>query len=140
MLSNTLQERAPSIAPTTLDLEIDAAETEQSMESAIVEQTVAAIISQTFPVTVVSINGMNVVLSQGGRSVKEGARYAVVAMGKELTDPQTQESLGYMEVPCCDVVIDRVAATMAYGHLENTKIAIDMIHRRPTAIHSGTLK
>lgn len=127
MLSNTLQERVPSTDPTTMDQGIDAGQAAQSMESAIVDEAVAGIISQTFPVTIVAIDGMNVVLSQGGRSVKVGRRYAVVSMGKELTDPQTQESLGRMESPCCDVVIDRVTATLAYGHLENAKIAVDSV-------------
>jgi hypothetical protein len=59
--------------------------------------------------------------------VKTGARYAVVSMGKELVDPQTQQSLGRMESPCCDVVIDKVAATLSYGHLENTKMPLDSV-------------
>lgn len=127
MLSNTLQERAPSTDPTTMDQGIDAAQIEQSMESAIADETVSAILSRTFPVTVLARDGASVVLSQGGQSVKEGARYAVVLMGKEMTDPQTQQSLGRMESPCCEVVIDKVAATMAYGHLENVKASLDQI-------------
>jgi hypothetical protein len=127
MLSNTLHERAPSTDPTTMDQGIDAAQIEQSMESAIADETVSAILSRTFPVTVLARDGANVVLSQGGQSVKEGARYVVVLMGKEMTDPQTQQSLGRMESPCCEVVIDKVDATMAYGHLENVKASLDEI-------------
>jgi hypothetical protein len=97
------------------------------MESAIVGDTVAAILTRTFPVAVVARDGMNVVLSQGGQSVKAGARYAVVSMGKEIIDPQTQQSLGRMEAPCCDVVIDKVATTLSYGHLENTKMPLDLV-------------
>jgi hypothetical protein len=63
--------------------------------------------SFTFPVAVVARDGMNVVLSQGGQSVKAGARYAVVSMGKEIIDPQTQQSLGRMESPCCEVFVVR---------------------------------
>jgi hypothetical protein len=127
LLSDTLQERAPPTEPTTMDRGIDAPKTEAGMESAIVDGTVAAILARTFPVTVVAKDGLNVVLSQGGESVKTGARYAVVSMGKELVDPQTHESLGRMEAPCCDVVIDKVAATLSYGHLENTKIPLDSV-------------
>jgi hypothetical protein len=69
----------------------------------------------------------------------------VVSMGKEIIDPQTQQSLGRMESPCCDVVIDKVATTLSYGHLENTKMPLDsmqpdglQIREELTASQSGT--
>jgi curli biogenesis system outer membrane secretion channel CsgG len=127
LVSDTLQEQTPTTDPTTMDRGIDVSQTEGSMESAIVNKAVAAILSRTFPVTVVAKDGANVVLSQGGLSVKEGARYAIVMMGKELTDPQTRQSLGRLESPCCDVVVDRVTATLSYGHLENPKIALETV-------------
>lgn len=127
MLSNTLQERAPTTDPTTMDRGINVEQTASSMESAIVSETVAAILSRTFPVTILAKDGTNVVLSQAGQSIKEGARYAVVSLGKEMLDPQTQQSLGRIETHCCDVVIDKVAATMSYGHLENTKMALESV-------------
>jgi curli biogenesis system outer membrane secretion channel CsgG len=127
LLSDTLQEQAPSTDPTTMDRGIDVSQTEGSMESAIVSKAVAAILARTFPVTVLSKDGANVVLSQGGLSVKEGAHYAVVMMGKELTDPQTHQSLGRLESPCCDVVVDKVTPTMAYGRLENPKTSLESV-------------
>jgi curli biogenesis system outer membrane secretion channel CsgG len=127
LLSDTLQEQAPATDPTTMDRGIDVAQTQGSMESAIVNKTLTAILSRTFPVVVVAKEGANVVLSQGGLSIKGGARYAVVVMGKELTDPQTQQSLGRLESPCCDLVVDRVTSTMAYGHLENAKISLESV-------------
>jgi curli biogenesis system outer membrane secretion channel CsgG len=127
MLSNTLQERAPTTEPTTLDRGIDANQTESSMESALVNATVVAILARTFPVTVVAKDGVSVVLSQGGQAFREGGRYAVVAMRKDVIDPQTQQSLGALESPCCDVVIDRVAANLSYGHLENAKMPLESV-------------
>jgi curli biogenesis system outer membrane secretion channel CsgG len=127
LLSNTLQERAPTTDPTTMDRGINVEQTASSMESAIVSEAVAAILSRTFPITILAKDGTNVVLSQGGQSVKEGARYAVASLGKEMFDPQTKQSLGRVEMPCCDVVIDKVAATMSYGHLENAKIALESV-------------
>jgi curli biogenesis system outer membrane secretion channel CsgG len=127
ILSNTLQERAPTTDATTLDRGIDANQTEGGMESALVNATVAAILARTFPVTMVAKDGMSVVLSQGGQAFREGGRYAVVAMGKDVIDPQTQQSLGALESPCCDVVIDRVAANLSYGHLENAKMPLQSL-------------
>ena len=127
MVSNTLQGDAPSIAPTTLGTNFDPTQTLQSMEQDIVNDIVSEIVARTFPITVVSRNGNNVVLSQGGQLVKEGSSYSLVYMGSEIKDPQTGQSLGFTESPCCDVVIDRVDPNLSYGHLENVKISLDNI-------------
>lgn len=125
MLSDSLQGKAPDVAPTTMGSGINAGQVLQGMESSIANEIVASILARTFPITVVSRDGNTVVLSQGGQSVKVGARYALVAMGKEIKDPQTGESLGRMESPCCEVVIDKVTPKLSYGHLENVKVALD---------------
>ena len=122
MLSDTLQEQMPATEPTTMDRGVDGPALTSKMESEVVDRTVSAILSRTFPLVVVSKDGTNVILSQGGQAVKAGASYAIVSLGKELKDPQTGESLGRTETPCCDVVIDRVTDKLAYGHLENAKI------------------
>jgi curli biogenesis system outer membrane secretion channel CsgG len=127
MLSNTLQDQLPATEPTTMDRGVDGAQLTAKMESEVVNRTVSAILSQTFPLVVVSKDGNNVILSQGGQAVTAGASYAIVSLGKELKDPQTGESLGRTETPCCDVVIDRVSSKLAYGHLENVKIALDSV-------------
>jgi len=127
LLSDTIQEQAPTTDPTTLDRGINVAQTETTMQSAVVTKAIASILTRTFPVTVVAKDGTNVVLSQGGLSVKEGARYAMVVMGKELIDPQTQQSLGRLELPCCQVIVDKVTANLAYAHIENPKTPLDAI-------------
>jgi hypothetical protein len=76
---------------------------------------------------VLSRDGETVVLSQGGKAVKEGMRYRLAKIGAEMKDPQTGQSLGRMESPCCEVVIDKVQPNLSYGHLENVKINIDGI-------------
>jgi hypothetical protein len=42
-----------------------------------------------------------------------------------MKDPQTGESLGRVETPCCEVVVDRVTPKMSYGHLENVQGSLD---------------
>jgi curli biogenesis system outer membrane secretion channel CsgG len=127
MLSDTLRDQLPPTEPTTIDRGVDGTQLIADMETEVVSRTVSAILSRTFPLVVVSKDGTNVILSQGGQSVKVGASYAIVLMGKEMKDPQTGESLGRTESPCCDVVIDRIANKLAYGHLENVKIALDSV-------------
>jgi curli biogenesis system outer membrane secretion channel CsgG len=125
MLSDTLQDHLAPTEPTTMDRGIDGVQLTTKMASEIADQTVSAILSRTFPLVVVSREGSNVILSQGGQAVKVGASYAIVSMGKELKDPQTGASLGRTNTPCCDVVIDRISNKLAYGHLENVKISLD---------------
>jgi curli biogenesis system outer membrane secretion channel CsgG len=127
MLSDTLQDQLPATEPTTMDRGVDGAQLAAKMESEVVDRTVSAILSQTFPIVVVSKDGTNVILSQGGQAVKVGASYAIVSLGKELKDPQTGEPLGRTETPCCNVVIDKVSSKLAYGHLESVKIALDSV-------------
>lgn len=127
MLTDSLQGSAPDIAATTMGSEINAGQVLQKMESDIVSEVVASIIARAFPVTIVSRDGNSVVLSQGKDSVKPGARYAVVALGKELKDPQTGDSLGRVESPCCEVVVDKVTPKLSYGHIENLTISLDNI-------------
>jgi len=127
MLSDTLQDELAPTEPTTMDRGVDGAALAAKMESEVVDRTVAAILLRTFPLVVISKDGTNVILSQGGQAVKVGSSYAMVSLGKELKDPQTGESLGRTDMPCCDVVIDRVSSKLAYGHLENVKVDLGSI-------------
>lgn len=123
--SATLQGTAPSIAPTTLSQGIDEGATLRNMQADIVKRSSDAILLQTFPISVVERDDMNVVLSQGGSAVVEGARYKVYLQGKEIKDPQTGQSLGNMESVCCEVVINRVTPKLSYGVLENVTAKLD---------------
>lgn len=99
----------------------------QKLEAQLVSRVVSAILVRTFPVTVASRDGNNVVLSQGGQSVREGARYQLVSMGSEIKDPQTGQSLGRTEYDCCEVVVDKVGPSMSQGHLENIRMPLEQI-------------
>jgi hypothetical protein len=126
-LSDTLQDELAPTEPTTMDPGVDGTALAAKMESEVVDRTVSAILLRTFPLVVISKDGANVILSQGGQAVKVGSSYALVSLGKELKDPQTGESLGRTETSCCDVVIDRVSSKLAYGHVENVKIDLSSI-------------
>jgi hypothetical protein len=125
MLSSSLQGEAPSVAATTLGAAINPGQVLSDMESSIAKAAVTSIVAKTFPITIIERDGDSVILSQGGQSTKPGARYSVVSLGKEMKDPQTGESLGRSSSPCCEVVIDRVAAKLSYGHLEKVAIQLD---------------
>jgi hypothetical protein len=123
--SSTLKGTLPSIAPTTLGAGIDENKTVQTMQADVVKQATEAILLRSFPITIVDRTGNQVVLSQGGAVLKEKSRYRVYLLGKELKDPQTGQSLGRMESPCCEVIVDRVTPNLSYATLENIQIPLD---------------
>ncbi|MEY4562739.1 MAG: hypothetical protein RLZZ618_2016 [Pseudomonadota bacterium] len=127
MVANSLQEQLPSTAPTTLGVSVDSDKTLNNMATSIAQQVVNSIMSSSFPVSVVSRDGNAVILSQGANALRQGNRYQVVALGAELKDPQTGQSLGRVESACCEVVIDRVTPTLSYGHLEGVAINLDAV-------------
>lgn len=127
MGSSALQGTAPATEPTTMGQGVDADKILGDMSADLVNQVVTSVLRRTFPVSVVSRDGTNVVLSQGGQALKEGARYAMVAMGAEMKDPQTGQNLGRLESPCCELVVERVTPNLSYGRLENVRPNLDQL-------------
>jgi len=123
--AETLRGEAPSTAPTTLGTGVNGGKILGNMTDDLVNGVVASILSRTFPITVVALEGSNVVLSQGGQALRAGSRYAMVVMGSEIKDPQTGQTLGRVESPCCQLVIDRVTPNLSYGHLEGVSGSVD---------------
>ncbi len=126
-LSSTLKGALPSTSPTTLGAGIDEGRTVQAMQADMVKQAAESILLRSFPISIVERTGNQVVLSQGGAVLKEKSRYRVYMLGKELKDPQTGQSLGRMESPCCEVIVDRVTPNVSYATLENIQIPLDDI-------------
>lgn len=126
-VADSLRGAAPDRASTTLGAGVDGDKILADMTDDAAKAIVGSILQRTFPMMVVARDGTNVVLSQGGQSIREGTRYAMAVMGKEMKDPQTGQSLGRMESPCCELVIDRVTPNLSYGHLENLRTDLEGI-------------
>jgi curli biogenesis system outer membrane secretion channel CsgG len=127
MAANSMHDKMPGTAPTTLGVSVDSGKNLSAMSNGIAQQVVNSIMASSFPVSVVSREGNAVILSQGANALKVGVRYQMIALGAELKDPQTGLSLGRTESNCCEVVIDRVTPTLSYGHLESVNIALDTV-------------
>ncbi len=123
--SGTIDARAPSIAPTTMGSGINADAVLQDMRAAMAARSAEAILLQTFPISIVERDGMNVILSQGGSALVPGTRYRLYLQGKEMKDPQTGQSLGNSESACCVVLINRVTPKLSYGVLEDVTVKLD---------------
>lgn len=76
-----------------------------------------------FPLRVVSSEDPNgLILNQGGQSVVVGQRLALIELGRELTDPDTKESLGRRESQIGAVEITRVDNNVSYAKVVDGKI------------------
>lgn len=69
-----------------------------------------------FRARVVEVDGENIVISAGGRNnIQQGARFTVMSVGRELTDPFTGELLGYDQSPIGSISVNRVFDRFAYA-------------------------
>lgn len=118
VMSETYATEFPTTSPTTLGASVDGDGASERALSDMTQQFVSKLLRQTFPISVISLSGADVVLSQGGAAVKEGLRYRAVILGEELKDPQTGQSLGRTERDFGTIAITRSEPNVAYGRLE----------------------
>lgn len=98
-------------------------------------QIVNELIENIYPMLVAgNSNSGEVILNQGGNTVKVGDRYDVFAKGKVLVDHYSGESLGYDESLVGTIEISRVLPKMSYARvIEGGRIQEGMICRRAQA-------
>ena len=118
VMSQSFEHALASADPSTMPRVIDGKNMAAGMMDSLATQIGGAIVTEIFPVSVVSLDGDQVVLSQGGQSLQVGQRWKAVFLGEELKDPQTGNSLGRKETPVGTIRIDRVAAQTSYGTVE----------------------
>jgi hypothetical protein len=118
VMSDSFDHQLASTGPSTLPRVVNGKGMAAAMMDSLSGQIGTAIITEIFPVSVVAMTGDQVVLSQGGESLKAGQRWQAVMLGEELKDPQTGRSLGRNETPCCTIRVDRVASQTSYGTIE----------------------
>ena len=62
------------------------------------QQASVDIINAIYPLMAVAVSPMSITIGQGGDALKVGQKFDVFALGRELKDPYTGESLGKQEV------------------------------------------
>lgn len=68
-----------------------------------------------FRARVVEVDEETIVISAGGRNnIRQGVRFTVMSVGRELTDPFTGELLGYDQSPIGSIVVNRVFDRFSY--------------------------
>lgn len=134
VMSDSFDHQLASADPSTLPRVIDGKSMAAEMMNSMSARIGGAIVTEIFPISVVSLNGDQVVLSQGGESLAAGQRWEAVFLGEELKDPQTGRSLGRDEVPIGAIRIDRVSSQTSYGTLEDGTAGLSGKSFRPGAI------
>lgn len=113
----------PQTRPTSMSQTVDSERVIKELISGLAAPAAQTVTLSMFPITVVDVDGVDVVLSQGGNVVKEGQAYQIVLRGKEIKDPQTGRVIGRIEKPCCTVLVTTVTPEMSYGIIQDQQIA-----------------
>jgi curli biogenesis system outer membrane secretion channel CsgG len=120
--SESFDVQLPETKPTSLGTSVDTSSIVAEMAQSLAAPASQQVVLSLFPITVVDVDGEDIVLSQGGDVVEEGQLYEIVLRGKEIRDPQTGNVLGRIEKPCCQVLVTTVTPEMSYGVLRNAAI------------------
>jgi len=107
-------EQVRRLADEQSPLEWDPAQVRDAFISLVANDVIAAIIDRVYPIRVAAIQeDGQVILNQGGQRIKNGMLLDVYAMGKEIFDGDTGESLGRIESHVATLKILSTAHTLS---------------------------
>lgn len=122
-IAQTFNVELPETKPTSMGRTVDTGKVISELVAGLAGPAAQQITLSLFPITVVDVDGEDIVLSQGGDVVQEGQVYEIVLRGKKITDPQTGRVIGRIEKLCCTVLVTTVTPEMSYGVIKDRKIA-----------------
>ncbi len=82
------------------------------------------ILDTIYPLVVVSVNGDNLTLGQGGSQIRIGDQMEIFMYGKRLTDPYTKEFLGREETKIGAIEITRVNPKQSHARILESSVDI----------------
>jgi len=95
-------------------VEWDPAQVRDAFISVVANDVITAIIDRVYPITVAAIqDDGQVILNQGGQRMKNGMLLDVYAMGKEIFDNDTGESLGRIESHVATLEVQNTTHTLS---------------------------
>ena len=80
-------------------------------------EVIQKIIDEVYPIKIAAVEDGEIILNQGGERMKPGMVFEVLKKGKEITDPDTGQSLGTTESQVAVIEIQRVANNLSYAKL-----------------------
>jgi len=122
-VAETFKIELPETKPSSMASSVNTSEVVAKLVQGLSDSAAQQVTLSLFPITIVDVDGDDVVLSQGGKAVEEGQVYEVVLRGKEISDPQTGNVIGRIEKPCCQVLVTTVTAEMSYGIVQNKRVS-----------------
>jgi serine/threonine protein kinase len=136
----------PETTPTTLRPALEnvgavdpAQQREEVLEKLVTQlsqQSIGKVMRRLYPVTVLTVEGDDVVLSQGEGQMHAGKTYGVILRGKELKDPQTGQVLGRVEKNCCTILVEKVTPSLSYGKIASRDVDVASVFA-PGALEIG---
>ena len=81
------------------------------------DEIIQKIIDEVYPIKIASIEDGSIIINQGGDRIKPGMVFNVFTKGKEITDPDTGQSLGTTESQVAAIEIQRVSNNLSYAKL-----------------------
>lgn len=101
----------------------------EELLEAVTKSVAAEILANIYPLSIVGVNGDEVVLGQGGVGIETGTVYGVYRQGEMMVDPYTGEQLGAMETLVAKVRVMRVEAKVSYARVEEGHVEPEDIGR-----------
>ncbi|MGY0217173.1 CsgG/HfaB family protein [Endozoicomonadaceae bacterium StTr2] len=83
--------------------------------AAISKKIAGEALGNIYPLRVVSLNGGQIILNQGGKTMRKGSYYNVYSLGELIVDPYTNEPLGQTETRVATIRVTRVEAKLTYA-------------------------
>ena len=75
------------------------------------------LLENIYPLRVVASSHGQVILNQGGKTIRDGSYFKIYALGEVMIDPYTNEPLGQTETRVATVKVTRVEAKIAYARV-----------------------
>jgi curli biogenesis system outer membrane secretion channel CsgG len=98
----------------------------ESVAIALSQDAAQRLVDRIFPPRVVGVTDNQVTLNRGeGTGVAVGQRWGVYALGKEMIDPDTGESLGKEEIKVGEIVITDVLPKVSKGKLLGNNLGVE---------------
>ncbi|HBL93838.1 MAG TPA: hypothetical protein DHV57_05485 [Hyphomonas sp.] len=118
--TETYYKSFPSTQPTTLNRGFNGRPAVQAAINEFTQEFLNDFLNIAAPLSVMRLNGNNVVVSGGEDRVSEGDLFDAFLLGEEIWDPRTKTSLGFEDEQIGTVTINRTTKKLSYGQLANT--------------------
>ena len=100
----------------------DGSSADTKLASVAAKEVGEKILFAIYPLLIVSVDGKQVTIGQGGSLIKVGDRFEILERGKKIVDSYTKESLGRTERKVGTLEIIRVTAKSSTGKILDSKV------------------